>query len=190
MDFEGGNEFRRFDTRSFRYKSDGVYQIIQDSIYTVNLFADVSKSKTGYAYQFDENGDFYTLNQDGSDPRYDADYGNVNFVLKAEAPDAEGFAYVVGKFNAYQKNVTNRMIYDAERKEFTLNSLLKQGVVDYRYIWADENGKIIDNNAFEGAYYQTENDYQLLVYYRAPGARFDQLISFTELNSTKNPRNF
>ncbi len=190
MDFEGGNEFRRFDTRSFRYKSDGVYQIIQDSIYTVNLFADVNKSKEGYAYQFDEDGNFYTLNQDGSDPRYDADYGNTNFVLKAEAPDTEGFAYVVGKFNAYQKNKTNRMVYHPERKEFTLNTLLKQGVVDYRYVWANADGKLINNNAFEGAYYQTENDYQILIYYRAPGARFDQLISYTELNSTKNPRNF
>nr|WP_294899323.1 DUF5103 domain-containing protein [uncultured Pedobacter sp.] len=189
-DFEGGNEFRRFDTRSFRYKSDGVYQIIQDSIYTVNLFADVDKSKSAYAYQFDENGNFFTLNQDGSDPRYDADYGNVNFVLKANAPDEKGFAYVVGKFNAYQKNKTNRMLYDAVHKVFTLNTLIKQGVVDYRYIWADENGKIISNQAFEGSFYQTENDYQILIYYRAPGARFDQLISFTELNSTKNPRNF
>jgi hypothetical protein len=189
-DFEGGNEFRRFDTRSFRYKSDGVYQIIKDSIYTVNLFADVDKSNSGYAYQFDEDGNFYTLNQDGSDPRYDADYGNINFVLKAEAPDAEGFAYVVGKFNAYQKNNNNRMVYDAEHKVFTLNTLLKQGVVDYRYVWADASGKIISNKAFEGAYYQTENDYQILIYYRAPGSRYDQLIAFTELNSTKNPRNF
>lgn len=190
MDFEGGNEFRRFDTRSFRYKSDGVYQIIQDNIYTINLFADLNKSKAGYAYQFDEDGNFYTLNQDGSDPRYDADYGKVNFVLQAEAPDEQGFAYVVGKFNAYQKNHSSRMMYNADRKEFTSNILLKQGVVDYRYVWADEDGKIINNNAFEGAYYQTENDYQILIYYRAPGARFDQLISFTELNSIENPRNF
>ncbi|WP_017259153.1 type IX secretion system plug protein [Pedobacter arcticus] len=189
-DFKAGNEFRRFDTRSFRYKSDGVYQIIQDSIYTVNLFADIDKSKSSYTYQFDEDGNFYTLNQDGNDPRYDADYGNVNFVLKAEAPDEQGFAYVVGKFTAYQKNNSNRMVYNAERKEFTLTTLLKQGVVDYQYVWVDKNGKLIDANAFEGSYYQTENDYQILIYYRAPGARFDQLVSFTELNSTKNPRNF
>ncbi len=189
-DFKAGNEFRRFDTRSFKYKSEGVYQIIQDSIYTVNLFADIDKSKSSYTYQFDEDGNFYTLNQDGSDPRYDADYGNINFVLKAEAPDKEGFAYVVGKFNAYQKNKDSRMVYDAERKEFTLTALIKQGVIDYQYVWADADGKMINPNAFEGSYYQTENDYQLLIYYRAPGARFDQLISFTELNTTKNPRNF
>lgn len=189
-EFEGGNEFRRFDTRSFRYKSDGVYQIIQDSIYTVNLFADIDKSKEGYAYQFDEDGNFYTLNQDGSDPRYDADYGNINFVLKADPPSEDGFVYVVGKFNAYQKNQSNRMAYSAEHKMFTLTTLLKQGVVDYKYVWANADGKIINQKAFEGSYFQTENDYQILIYYRAPGARFDQLISYTELNSSENPRNF
>lgn len=190
FDFEAGNEFRRFDTRSFRFKSEGVFQIFQDSIYTADLFADVSKAKTGYTYQFDEDGNFYTLNQDGNDPRYDADYGNINFLLKAEAPDANGFAYVVGKFNGYQKNSDNRMIYNHQRKEFSLSTLLKQGVVDYKYVWADAEGKLINANAFEGSYFQTENDYQVLIYYRAPGARFDQLISFTELNTTKKPRNF
>lgn len=189
-DFSGGNEFRRFDTRSFKYKSEGVFQITLDSVYTADLFADEDKSQSAYAYQFDEDGNFYTLNQDGSDPRYDADYGNTNFVLKAEAPEGKGFAYVVGKFNAYQKNALNRMTYNAEHKTFTLSMLLKQGVTDYRYTWADENGEIIDDNAFEGSFYQTENDYQILIYYRSLGSRYDQLVSFTELNSTKTPRNF
>ncbi|HET8828865.1 MAG TPA: DUF5103 domain-containing protein [Pelobium sp.] len=189
-DFAGGNEFRRFDTRSFRYNSEGVYQTIKDSIFTVNLFTDLDRSKKGYTFQFDEDGNFYTLNQDGFDPQYDADYANVNFVLKAEAPDPNGFAYVVGKFNAYQTNETNRMFYNAERKEFTLTTRLKQGLVEYQYVWADADGKIIYDNIFEGNFFETENDYQILIYYRAPSARFEQLVSFTELNSIKNPRNF
>ncbi len=190
FDFAAGNEFRRFDTRSFRFKSEGVYENIKDSIYTVNLFSDVSKNIPNYSFQYDENGNFFILNQDGNTPDYDADYGNINFALKAEAPDDKGFAYVVGKFNAYQKNIKNRMVYDPIQKTFNLTIPLKQGVVDYHYIWADENGKTINENAFDGAFYQTENDYQILIYYRQPGGRFDELIAFTELNTVKYPRNF
>ncbi|MBK0382328.1 DUF5103 domain-containing protein [Pedobacter sp. SD-b] len=190
FDFAAGNEFRRFDTRSFRFKSEGVYENIKDSIYRVNLFADVSKNILNYSFQYDENGDFFVLNQDGSTPDYDADYGNISFALKAPAPDANGFAYIVGKFNGYQKNAQNRMIYDPAQKLFTLTMPIKQGVVDYHYIWADENGKTIDENAFDGTFYQTENNYQILIYYRPPGGRFDELIAFTELNTAKYPRNF
>ena len=190
FDFAGGNEFRKFDTRSFRFKSEGVYENIKDSIYTVNLFADVSKNTPNYSFQYDENGNFFILNQDGNTPDYDADYGNINFALKAQAPDEKGFAYIVGKFNAYQKNSQNRMVYDPTQKIFNLTIPLKQGVVDYHYIWADENGKTIDENAFDGTFYQTENDYQILIYYRPPGGRFDELIAFAELNTVKYPRNF
>jgi hypothetical protein len=190
FDFAGGDEFRKFDTRSFRFKSEGVYENIKDSIYTVNLFADVSKNIPNYSFQYDQNGNFYVLNQDGNTPDYDADYGNINFALKAQAPDDKGFAYVVGKFNAYQKNAQNRMIYDPVQKIFNLTIPLKQGVVDYHYIWADENGKTIDENAFDGTFYQTENDYQILIYYRPPGGRFDELIAFSQLNTVKYPRNF
>jgi hypothetical protein len=190
FDFAGGDEFRKFDTRSFRFKSEGVYENIKDSIYTVNLFADVSKNIPNYSFQYDQNGNFYVLNQDGNTPDYDADYGNINFALKAQAPDDKGFAYVVGKFNAYQKNAQNRMIYDPVQKTFNLTIPLKQGVVDYHYIWADENGKTIDENAFDGTFYQTENDYQILIYYRPPGGRFDELIAFSQLNTVKYLRNF
>lgn len=188
--FAGGNEFRRFDTRSFRYKSDGVAQISKDSLFEVYLFPNNNQNSGSYSYQFDEDGDFFIINQDGGSNDYDADYGNIHFTLKSPAPDANGFAYVVGKFNAYQKNAQSRMIYNPIAKEFTFTTPLKQGVYDYHYTWADENGKIIDDYAFDGSFYETENNYQILIYYRAPGSRYDELIAFTQLNSATQRRNY
>ncbi|MEO5910340.1 MAG: DUF5103 domain-containing protein [Pelobium sp.] len=189
-DFDGGNEFRRFDTRSFRFKSEGVYAIAKDSLYNITLFADVSKNTSSYSYQFDEDGNFFVHNQDGGSDDYEADYGIINFALKATAPDENGFAYVVGKFNAYQRNAQNRMLYNPSTKIFTLSMPIKQGVTDYHYTWADENGKILDDHAFDGSFFETENDYQVLIYYRGPGARYDELISFTELNTANRVRNY
>ena len=82
------------------------------------------------------------------------------------------------------------MIYNEVSKQFTLQMPLKQGVYDYHYIWADEKGKLIDEHAFDGSFFETENNYQILIYYKAPGSRFDELIAFTELNSARRIRNY
>ncbi len=190
FDFAAGNEFRRFDTRSFRFKSDGVYENIKDSIYTVNLFADVSKNIGNYSSQLDNNGNFFILNQDGSNPDYDADYANVSFALKATPPSENGFVYVLGAFNSYQKKPEYKMTYNATQKMFLLNTLVKQGVTDYHYVWTDTNGKTINEHEFDGTFYQTENNYQILIYYRSPSSRFDELVAFTELNTVRTPRNY
>ena len=34
----------------------------------------------------------------------------------------------------------------------------------------------------EGAFYNTDNEYLLLVYYRAPGGRYDELLGFLQMN--------
>jgi hypothetical protein len=188
-DFAGGNEFTFFDTRSFRLKSQKVFQIIRDSLFYVSLFADVPKpASEGYTFNFDENGKFFIRNQDGLVQNPDADYAITDFALKIPQPFTTGNVYVVGLFNQYQKNETNKMIYNAETKQYTLKMLMKQGVYDYNYSIIDATGKLIDSNFLNGSYFDTDNDYQLFVYYRQPGSRFEELVAFAELNSSKTPR--
>ena len=62
--------------------------------------------------------------------------------------------------------------------------MLKQGLYDFKYIWVDDEGKI-DDTVFEGSFFQTENSYQVLVYYRKPGSRWDELVGFSNINSVK-----
>ena len=38
----------------------------------------------------------------------------------------------------------------------------------------------------DGDWYETENEYQFMIYYRPFGTRYDQLISFKTLKSTAN----
>jgi hypothetical protein len=44
--------------------------------------------------------------------------------------------------------------------------LVKQGFTNYKYTIADERGVIDHENAIDGNFYQTENEYTALVYYR------------------------
>ena len=54
--------------------------------------------------------------------------------------------------------------------------MVKQGFTNYQYVIADKSKKIDAANAIDGNFYQTENNYFALVYYRANNARFDRII--------------
>jgi hypothetical protein len=181
FEFNGGNEFRRFDLRSLRLQSERVSHIYRDTVNTVQLLNDPELNGMSYTTNFDENGTFYIRNQDGRDNRTDGDYATVKLTLNARSPE-NGNAYVVGKFNDYSLNESSRLTYDQSLKRFYGSMFVKQGIYDYRYVWVDDSGKV-DDTAFDGSFFETENTYQIFFYYRRPGARWEELIGYSSLNT-------
>jgi len=188
-DFWGDNEFRKFDTRSLRFKGDNVKDIYRDNE-SVNLmlFQDGSRNNGAFANQYDENGNFFIRNTDGRDDKTEAEYMGVLFTLNATAPTANGDAYVVGRFNNFTLSKENKLLYDAGRKQFYGNIMLKQGLYDYEYAWYNNDTKALESQPFEGSFFQTENSYQIFVYYRRPGARWDTLVGYTNLSNKVTER--
>ncbi len=182
-DFPGLNEYRKFDIRSLRYKAENVQQIVRDTGVRVRLFADLKTAGDKYSNRIDEDGRFYIRNQDGRDDRTESDYVNVSFTLNAVAPTGDGEAYVIGRFNNYRLDDESRLTYDASSKQFSGTMKLKQGLYDYRYVWADKSTHMTDQAVFEGSFYETGNTYQVFVYYRRPGSRWEELIGFTETDT-------
>ncbi|MCZ4244830.1 DUF5103 domain-containing protein [Pedobacter punctiformis] len=188
-DFWADNEFRKFDIRSLRYKADNVKGIYRDNeAVNVILFQDASRNTSAFANQFDENGNFFVRNTDGRDDRTEAEYAGVLFTLNALAPSANGDAYVVGRFNNYTLSNENKLIYDAGRKQFYGNILLKQGLYDYEYTWLDKTTNTTETKPFEGSFFETENTYQIFAYYRRPGARWDSLMGFAQISNKISER--
>ncbi len=185
-DFPGRNEFRRFDTRSLRLKSERISQIYRDTGNTVVLLGDPNRNTPAYSFQFDNNGQFFVMNTDpnGNDPRRDADYTQVYFSLAANKNGAEGNAYIVGQFNNFRIDANSKMNYEPGRGRFYTNLYLKQGVYDYQYVWVDKNDKP-DDIILEGTYFETQNEYQVLVYYRPANARWEELVGYTLLNNQR-----
>lgn len=188
-DFWGNNEFRKFDTRSLRYKADNVRDIFRDKE-TVNvmLFQDASRNNAAFANQYDENGNFFIRNTDGRDDKTESEYMGVLFTLNSPPPNTTGEAYVVGRFNNYTLTQENKLIYDANRKQFYANILLKQGLYDYEYAWLDKATNTVETKPFEGSFFQTENSYQIFVYYRRPGSRWETLVGYTNLSNNINDK--
>lgn len=183
-DFPGGNEFRHFDTRTLRLNSDRVLKMIRDTANTVILLTDASRNLPNYTFLYDNDGDYYVLNQDGAgNPPTDADYAHVYFSLAAGKTGADGSAYIVGRFNDYKLDDRSKLDYDDKGKFYT-QLFLKQGVYDYEYVWVDNKTQKPDYTALEGSYFDTENRYQILVYYKPPTARWEELVGY-EVVSTK-----
>jgi hypothetical protein len=177
-DFPGGNEFRKVDIRSIRYKTGQVQALTRDTAIQVALFRD--QPFTGkYSNQFDENGNFFIRNQDERDVNTESDYANVLFSLDATPANTEaGDVYVVGRFNNYRLSEENKMQFDAQNKSYIRPIKLKQGLYDYKYFWKASPSGTVDPTKFEGSYFEAENAYQVFVYYRKPGGRWEELIGY------------
>jgi len=185
LSFEGGNEFRFFDAKSLRYRSERVASIVMaDSMYQLALAPDKSQAYRIYTFQNDLNGHFLIKNDDGFDQTHlESDYFNVQFNLVVDAPLGNGDLYVFGQLSLWQLNSNYRMIYDPELKAYRLNTALKQGYYNYQYIWRYAKQQQGSADRLEGGHSQTENEYHVFVYFKDPSAFSHRLVGYKVLSN-------
>ena len=172
-----GNEYRLIDLRSVQQKLNFVSGIEEKETQT-RVITQIETAQGYYPYteRKDLNGQYIISNYENlSDTRF-ADYVICQFNLKAtnQAPED---VYVTGGFNNYQKTATNRMKYIPSLGIYQADMMLKQGIYNYRFETKNPSDYL------EGNYAQTENQYDILVYFRKPGTRIDSLIGFQRINS-------
>ncbi len=182
--FDGGNEFRDFDTRSLRYRSERVKEIVSTHDgYEVILIRDQRRSARRYTFREDLNGKFIVENREGFDPHVDADYAYVHFSLDYRIPEAHGNFYITGELTDWNYTSENRMKYSFRDNEYHLSLLLKQGFYNYMYVFLEDGKSKGETFRAEGNHSDTENDYTVYVYHRKPGDIYDSLIGILHLNS-------
>ncbi len=175
--FPGGNEFRYFDSRSLSGRGYGISEIERTSDFTrLILFPDKSRTNNGYLQVDDLNGMFIVDQRESGRGSTDADYTPVLFSLKTDEDVSETY-YVNGAFNYWNLNERNRLIFNPDTGLYEVEILIKQGVVNYNYV--QSNGKLNKERTIEGDYASTENDYDILVYYKPPAGRSELLIGYT-----------
>lgn len=183
--FEGGNEFRWVDLRSFRFQSDHVKDIVySDPFYHIQVFTDQPRSKKPYYYHEDFNGRYYIDVQEEEDAEVSADYAFVHFSFKWEPPLNQTEVYMTGALTNWKLDQRAKMIYDYDDHLYHLTLLLKQGYYNYQYVvkkgMSEGKTTVIPS---EGSFGRAENDYLILVYYRPVGQRYDRLIGLQIVNS-------
>lgn len=188
--FQGGNEYRYFDIKSIRYKSEYVKRIdFATPNYNVYLFPSDNREFKPYFYWQDFNGKYYIAFQEGQKPDIESDYVYVYFTLPSDHAISGGNMYVSGNLNNWSFDKNNLMTYSAERKQYECTMLLKQGWYNYEYVFRKDGENSGTATLFEGSHYETENDYVVFIYYRNPRDRYDRVIGSAVANTLNHLTN-
>lgn len=181
--FFGGNEYLNFDTKNVRSANLGIQFIDLKDLYHSHLYSQISRKDRPYTWNPDINGNFLVNAIDVNNLDTQADYTMVHFSLsKEEFTDRD--VYVYGNFNNFSIQDMTRMTYNREAGKYECVIKLKQGFYNYKYVTVDAEGAI-NEGEISGNFWQTENNYKVLVYYRDLGARFDRLIGLGQANSER-----
>ena len=173
--FFAGNEFFDFDNKDIRAATNRVQYIELIDLYHNYLFGNITRENTVYTYNPDLNGNFKINTIQGDEPKVNAEYAWIHFSLDHPQRALDEEIHVYGNFNNYVIEDATKMQYNPESKRYELPLLLKQGYYNYRYVVV-KDGSLLPFNPVDGDFWQTENIYDVLIYYRAPGSRFDELI--------------
>ena len=183
--FWAGNEFLFFENKDIRAANNYIAKVRseQDGIYYAQLYTHEARASKPYTFAPDINGSFLVNNINATNVEVEADYAWVYFTLSAPGIPLRKDIYINGMFNNYALLPENRMDYNAETGLYEKALMIKQGFTNFQYVVADKVLKIDYENAVDGNFYQTENNYFAIVYYRENNARYDRVIGKGVANS-------
>ncbi|MCR5179770.1 MAG: DUF5103 domain-containing protein [Bacteroidaceae bacterium] len=181
--FPAGSEFHKFEILDVQQNGMGVDRMIwQDPHRHAILFA--AQPQRNYTYDEDVDGSYLIRAYDDESPETQAEYLYVHFLLQTP-PLPGGDVYVTGLWDGDFPNPECRMEYDAEAGCYVCPVLLKQGYYNYQFRQLDSNN-VGQTAQTEGDFYQTENEYMVLVYHRPQGARYDALVGYANVKFRGN----
>ena len=190
--FPGGKEWRWLDLRSFRLQSERVARANYNKNSTdIFLKLDGDRRADKYIYFSDLNGMYNISTYESINPLWQGDYAKVYF---SYAPP-NGLAYpkqelyLVGGFTGFNLTENWKLNFNAEKMVYETTAFLKQGYYNYAYTLKDLDEPYAVTH-LEGNYWETENTYTILLYYKSFTDRSDQLIGVSQLNTRRDRPGF
>ncbi len=173
--FWGGNEYLNFDTKIIRNNSLNVVKVIKEDIFHHYLYPFLYNEYLEYRYNPDINGQFIIRTIEANDSKTEADYAMMHFSLTVDQPFKGKEVYVYGAFNDFSITEENKMVYNSNQKTYKGNILLKQGFYNYTYATVNSDGNV-NTNEVNGSFFETENEYTVIVYYKPFGSFYERVI--------------
>ena len=183
LSFKAGNEYRFFDTKSVRYKSENIQEIISGTMDVFLLYPDYPRVNKVYSFYNDIEGYYVPNVMDKRDSRIQADYVGVNFCLKNPSILDEGDFYVYGGLTDWVLKEEARLVYDAANACYETSMLLKQGYYNYTYVFVADKTEGINSVEVDGSFYQTGQDYHVFVYLYDYDYGYDRLLGVKKLTT-------
>ena len=173
--FDGGNEYRKFETLDVTHTTMGLESINWDG-HNYHAWIWTDEPRPSYIYDKDANGAFLIRNSDNINNDVNSDYIITHFRLKS--PQIPYPIYINGFFTNDRFLPQYEMKWNEKNQQYEGELLLKQGYYSYQYLMMKPEGKLKPVPS-EGNFYQTENTYQALIYFKANGDRTDRLVGYT-----------
>jgi hypothetical protein len=184
--FWAGNEYLFFENKNILGANNSVSRVTSNSgLYNSYLYTNNARANNPYTFWPDINGNFLVNCINRENPEIEADYAWVYFSLAAPAYYGNKDIYITGMFNNYELTPENKMDYNQKKGLYEKPIMIKQGFTNYKYVIADKSGKIDENEAIDGNFFQTENNYFAIVYYRENNQRYDRVIGKGLASSTE-----
>lgn len=167
--FDAGNEYRKFEVLDVSHPTMGIDHITWDGE-NYQAYPFVDAPRPNYLYDEDANGAFCIRNSDYREVSTTGEYVWVNYRLRVPH---QGPIFISGRFATATGGDDYMLYYDPVNQLYTASILQKQGYYNYQYTTAD--GQQLPS---EGNYYQTQNQYQALIYYKGTTDRTWRLSAF------------
>jgi hypothetical protein len=193
--FPAGKEFRFLDMRNFLFDGLRIKNIDENVIpFNVTVMPDIERTQVRFLTYADRDGFYEVSTTDNSNALYQGDYANVHFTFVPDSRTAypNKNIYIVGQMTNYALDNSTQMQFNADSGFYEKTLLLKQGYYTYTYTArdADNPAALPDAALTDGNYWETENNYTVLVYYRSFSDRADQLVCSTTVNSLTSRSSF
>ena len=178
--FPAGNEYHKFESLDVHIPTLNVDRMEWfDPYYHATLYP--NQTARNYLYDEDQNGAFIIRNSDDEDVATTCDYVFTHFTLKSpQLPGGE--VYLNGEWSYNRFIPEYRMTYNRETQAYEATALLKQGYYNYNYLFVPDGETQGNSGRTDGNFYETENEYIILVYHRPNGGRYDKLVGYRRMN--------
>ena len=181
--FEAGNEYRRIEFLTHRYYGMNVETIAYyNPYYHISLYQDNRRDNKPYQYDQDQNGRFFINCSGCINPNIEGDYYVAHFSFASDHLRNVKM-YLYGDFFNNILDNKSLMEYNSATGAYEKSVLLKTGLYNYQYVFMEEGETKSSLKQTEGNFFATENEYNISVYYRPIGARYDKLIGHKIVNS-------
>lgn len=177
--FDAGNEYHKYELLDPNHPTLGIAHVAWDeqerSFHAFPFFAEPRRN---YVYDEDADGAFIIRNSDNVEIDNTSEYIYVHYKVKPARHYNNAHVIINGRWTT-ETPESYFMTYDEEDASYNGIVLQKQGYYNYQLLLADLDGTTHPLPE-EGSFYQTENKYEALVYYKGIGERTWHLVGFKE----------
>jgi len=175
--FPATNEYHKFEFLDIHRNSMGVDHTHFDGT-NYNVWLNTDIPRPNYVYDEDADGAFYIRNTDNYNNDTESDYFVCHFTYHIDQP-FNGDVYLNGQWTNDWLLPKYKMEYDYTSHLYHCAVRLKMGYYSYQYLLSLPDGSVTYLPS-DGNYFETENRYACLVYYRPTGGRTDLLYGYFE----------